>query len=43
MTGRPETGRNMTVVEVFSGIVQALGIETPGAGLPDMRIMRRKA
>jgi hypothetical protein len=43
LTGRPEPGRHMTEAEVFSGIVQALGIETPGAGLPDMRIMRRKA
>ena len=43
VTGRPEPGRHMTEAEVFSGIIQALGIETPGAGLPDMRIMRRKA
>lgn len=43
LSGRPDPGRNMTEAEVFSGIVQALGIETPGAGLPDMRVMRRKA
>jgi hypothetical protein len=33
----------MTEPEIFSGIIQALGIETPGAGLPDMRVMRRMA
>jgi len=43
LSGRPEPGRHMTEPEIFSGIIQALGIETPGAGLPDMRVMRRKA
>jgi len=40
-TGAPEKGRTMTEQEIYSGIVQALGIETPGAKLPDMRAMRR--
>jgi len=42
-TGRPEPGRNMTEPEIYSGIAHALGIDTPGAGLPDMRAMRRRA
>jgi hypothetical protein len=40
-TGRPEPGRNMTEPEIYSGIAHALGIETPGSGLPDVRAMRR--
>ena len=40
-TGRPEPGRTMTEPEIYGGIVQALGIPTPGAGLTDMRAMRR--
>ena len=42
-TGRPDPSRTMTEQHVYSGIVQALGIETPGAGLPDMRSMRKTA
>ena len=40
-TGRPEPGRTMTEPEIYGGIVQALGIPTPGAGLTDMRSMRK--
>lgn len=40
-TGDPEPGRHMTEPEIFAGISQALGLDTSGAGLPDMRAMRR--
>jgi hypothetical protein len=40
-TGRPEPGRQMTEPEIYAGILQALGVDTPGAGLPDMRAMRK--
>jgi hypothetical protein len=42
-TGRPDPGRNMVEKEVYSGIAHALGIDTTGSGLPDMRAMRRNA
>lgn len=42
-TGRPEPGRHMTEPETYAGIVHALGIDTAGSGLPDMRAMRRSA
>lgn len=41
LTGAPQKGRTMTEQEIYSGIVQALGVPTPGAGLPDMRAMRK--
>lgn len=41
VTGAPEPGRNMTEKELFSGIVQTLGVSTAGTGLPDIRAMRR--
>lgn len=40
-TGAPEKGRTMTEPDIYAGIVQALGIDTPGANLPDMRAMRK--
>ena len=40
-TGTPEPGRHMTEPEIYAGIVQALGIDTAGSGLPDMPAMRR--
>jgi hypothetical protein len=40
-TGAPEPGRHMTEPEIYAGIVQALGIDTAGSGLPDMPAMRR--
>ena len=42
-TGRPDPNRTMTEQHVYAGLIQALGIETPGAGLPDMRSMRKNA
>ncbi len=42
-TGLPEVGRNMEEAEIFSGLVQALGIDTSGAGLPDVPAMRKGA
>lgn len=41
LTGRPQPGRHMQEIEVYAGIVQALGIPTPGANLPDMKAMRK--
>jgi hypothetical protein len=40
-SGEPDPGRNMEEREIFSGLVQALGIDTSGAGLPDMPAMRK--
>ena len=41
VTGAPDPGRNMTEAEIYAGIVQALGVDTSGSGLPDMPAMRR--
>ncbi|GAB4539228.1 MAG: hypothetical protein Tsb0020_53050 [Haliangiales bacterium] len=40
-TGEPEPGRHMTEAEIYAGVVQALGADTSGSGLPDMPAMRR--
>ncbi|WP_428266650.1 hypothetical protein [Haliangium sp.] len=40
-TGAPDPGRQMSEAEIFAGIVQALGVDTAGSGLPDMPAMRR--
>ncbi|HEY7765640.1 MAG TPA: hypothetical protein VIB38_11675, partial [Aestuariivirgaceae bacterium] len=42
-TGTPQPGRHMTEPETYAGIAHALGIDTSGSGLPDMRAMRRSA
>ena len=42
-TGRPDPGRTMTEEQIYSGIVQAMNIDTAGAKLPDMRAMRKGA
>lgn len=42
-SGRPEPGRHMTEPETYAGIAHALGIDTTGSQLPDMRAMRRLA
>jgi hypothetical protein len=39
-TGDPDPGRNTSEGESFSGLVQALGIDTSAAGLPDVPCMR---
>jgi len=40
-TGSPDVGRRMSERESFAGLLQALRVDTSGAGLPDMRAMRR--
>ncbi|MEZ4461807.1 MAG: twin-arginine translocation signal domain-containing protein [bacterium] len=40
-TGEPDVGRTMEESEVFAGILQALGVDTSPARLPDMRAMRK--
>lgn len=40
-TGTPEPGRHMNESHVFAGILQAMGVDTSEARLPDMRAMRR--
>lgn len=40
-TGAADQGRLMQEAEVFAGILQALGIDTAPAGLPDIRAMRK--
>ncbi len=41
LTGAPDRGRHMSEKEIFSGLVQVLGAQTDGAGLPPMPIMAR--
>lgn len=42
-SGTPEPGRKTTEKEIYAGILQAMGVNTSGSGLPDMRAMRKKA
>lgn len=42
-TGEPVKSSEMNEKHVFSGILQALGVDTSEAKLPDMRAMRKKA
>jgi hypothetical protein len=42
-TGVPTPNRNMEEKEIYSGILHALGIDTSGSGLPNMRAMRKNA
>ena len=42
-TGAPDKNREMTEKEIYSGILQAMDIDTGDAKLPDMRAMRKKA
>jgi hypothetical protein len=41
--GVPIPGRNMEEKEIYSGLAHALGIDTSGVDLPDMRAMRKNA
>ncbi len=41
--GVPDTGRNMTEKEIYSGLLHALEVDTSGANLPNMRAMRKNA
>lgn len=43
VTGAPQPGRHMTEAETYAGIAHALGVDTAGSSLPDMRAMRRLA
>ncbi len=40
-TGAPDTNRTMAEAEIFAGIVQAMGIDTTGSGLPSVPAMSR--
>jgi hypothetical protein len=40
-TGDPQPNRTMQEKEIYSGLVHALGVDTTGSGLPDMRAMRK--
>ncbi|HEU4537967.1 MAG TPA: hypothetical protein VFS00_27795, partial [Polyangiaceae bacterium] len=40
-SGRPEPGRTAGEKEIYAGLLHALGVDTAGSGLPDMRAMRR--
>ena len=42
LTGEPEKGRTMTERDIYSGILQAMGVDTAGSGLPDMKAMVRR-
>jgi hypothetical protein len=39
-SGAPVPSRNTTESEVFAGLLQAMGIDTAEAGLPDVAAMR---
>lgn len=41
MTGAPEPGREMEEAEIYSGLVNALGVDTTGSGLPPVPAMKR--
>lgn len=42
-TGVPDPSRQMNDKHIYAGILQALGVETPGAQLPFMKSMLRKS
>ncbi len=42
-TGEPDPGRTMQEKEIYAGLLHALDVDTTGAGLPDMRAMRKNA
>ncbi|MBI4818374.1 MAG: hypothetical protein HY791_19065 [Deltaproteobacteria bacterium] len=42
-SGEPDPNRTMAEKEIFSGILHALGVDTTGANLPDLRPMRKSA
>jgi len=41
LTGTPDPGRHMAEAEVYSGILQALKVDTTGSGLPPVPAMSR--
>ena len=41
ITGRPEPGRTMTEAEIFSGLLEIMGVPKSGSGLPSVPIMAR--
>lgn len=42
-SGEPDRGRTMSEKEIYAGVLHALGVDTSGSGLPDMRAMRKHA
>lgn len=42
-SGDPIRGSHMDERQIFAGILHAMGVDTSGSGLPDMRAMRRNA
>ncbi len=42
-TGEPDVNRKTQEEEVFGGLLGALGVDTEGSGLPDVRAMRKQA
>jgi hypothetical protein len=40
-TGAPDIGRNTTEAEVFGGVLNTMGVQTSGSGIPDIPAMRR--
>lgn len=41
--GVPDRNKQMSEIEIYAGILHALGVDTSGSGLPDMRAMRKNA
>ncbi|MFO0725893.1 MAG: hypothetical protein U1E65_19065 [Myxococcota bacterium] len=42
-TGNPNPMAQTAEREIYAGVLHALGVDTAGSGLPDMRAMRRRA
>ena len=40
-TGAPDQGANMAERHIYAGILQSMGVDTAGSGLPDMRSWRK--
>lgn len=41
--GVPDPAHNMSETQIYAGILHAMGVDTSGSGLPDMRAMRKNA
>jgi len=42
-SGEPDRNRETSEAEIFGGVLHALGVDTAGSNLPDVRAMRKRA
>ena len=40
ISGAPDRGRNMAEVNLYSGILEAMAVDTSGSGLPNVSALR---